>query len=661
MVRSRIGTQLAFADTDSPPGTDPQASDARTTATSLGDAEAGFAPSKESAPPSGEARPPASENAADADRGDTAERERNGGPFALVLEIIAPWFGRAARSIGLGCLLSLGCGTAQSIEVEGVVRDGRTGEPIAGAQITTEDGRTLETDDEGRFVVSAREGERVVARARGRCDASAKVEPATGLTLSSMERLEVPAGVVEAGLDTEMRIEVRTPCDPGASLRWQQISGPTLGPQHLRLEEHGRVVVLRTLSDMPGRRDYELEVSSLLDGAAQRRVVRVSAGVSPTGACEATRRAWGMGACGADAGTCETGCASCHADTERVDAERLTEEVLEWELSAMSAAHAQGADLAVSDDETRASTCSDCAPGASAVAPIACGTCHAPSDDEARPLRLLDTVFDAGFDAALDRAFGGALAPHGGAAELGVQSGALEHLGSGAVCASCHRLSPDASREAAPRAPQADVLLGRGARLTTSIDGGSHRFIVDTCVRCHMARPPEGHALRGLAGGHTLSMRALEGEPRFNDAACAACHGEVAVDRIGTRDWNADGRVSRLAEEYASALDLAGARLRERIAALRLRDACAAPHVAYEVVEQHGALVLADTRGVLLGDCDASGAFDASETHYGIDALPRALADAAYDLHLVRSDGSAGAHNPAYTFAGLSAVSRGLR
>jgi hypothetical protein len=608
MVRSRIGSRPAIADTDALPGTDRWA---------------GSSHSHEGACIEREA----------VDR----HPDRPAGPFAFVLEIVAPWFGRTARSVGLGCLLALGCGGPEQVELEGVVRDGRTGDPVVGAQITTEDGRTLETDREGRFSVSAREGERVVARARGRCDAFAKVDPDRPLSLTSFERLDVHPRRRDIELDTEVRIEVRTPCDDGAPVRWQQVFGPALGPDQLRVEDGGRVLVLRAhaLEQLEGRAasTYRLEGRGELGGQTVTRVVTVRAGATPTGACAATEHAWGLDGCGTDGGACGERCAQCHADVDPPEAAHLTPEVEEWRLSAMSTLPAE----LTNAHPTSREECASCHRGPGTfVAPVTCGSCHEPGAVAPHGLRVHDTV----------PAIAGAPA---------------DHLGSGAMCASCHR-SDGSGPDAAPHAAQSEVLLGRGARLVPPMEDGAHRFIVDTCVRCHMARPALGDPLRGRVGGHTFAMRARGGEPAFNEAACTPCHGRVEPAAIGgERDRDGDGVAATVTREHAGALARVDGLLRERILGLGRRDRCSPARVATDVVEHDARLLLTDASGALLGDCDGSRSFEAGEAAVTARALPRRLADVAHDVVLLRSDGSSGLHNPAYTFRVLGAALRALQ
>lgn len=342
-------------------------------------------------------------------------------------------------------------------------------------------------------------------------------------------------------------------------------------------------------------------------------------------------------------------CARCHdADEDDPDTNHVSLEVDEWRLAGMSGFVRELRE----DDPALRSECAQChsaqgfvawqrgqahEPDRDTVAAITCAACHDPHD-ASRPhaLRVFDDV----------DAIGGAPA---------------EHLGSGALCASCHRggvaRADDPARAA--HAPQADVMIGRGARLVPATDEGAHRFIANTCVRCHMSEPAADDPLRGRAGGHTFSIRARVGEPAISSAACSPCHGDGAPEAIGARDWDGDGTSGPIAAEHQRALATASDLLRARIARASITDSCA--HVAADVMEHDARLHLVDAAGALLGDCDGSGRIEDGETAITASALPRRLADAAHDLALLRADGSSGVHNPEYAFRVLSALTRALR
>ncbi|NIS34809.1 MAG: carboxypeptidase-like regulatory domain-containing protein, partial [Actinobacteria bacterium] len=55
--------------------------------------------------------------------------------------------------VGLSSATLLACGSGESVEISGVVRDGRTGEALAGAEVRASGGGEATADEEGRFTV----------------------------------------------------------------------------------------------------------------------------------------------------------------------------------------------------------------------------------------------------------------------------------------------------------------------------------------------------------------------------------------------------------------------------------------------------------------------------------------------------------------------------
>lgn len=334
-------------------------------------------------------------------------------------------------------------------------------------------------------------------------------------------------------------------------------------------------------------------------------------------------------------------CARCHdVDEGDADANHRSPHVDEWRLSPMSRFVR---DLGDDDPATRPG-CASChsvqgfvtwrrtgehiAPDRDTVEPLTCATCH-DAHDATNPqgLRVFDTSDPIAGRPALD-------------------------LGAGAICASCHRagVARPGAPDAAPHASQANLLVGRGARTTVELDGGAHRSIANTCTRCHMTRPDPDDPSYAHVGGHTFSVRARTGEPELSRVACSPCHGEITPDAIGARDWNGDGTEGAIADEYDAAMNAISESLREHILAANVADACETPRVASDVVDLDARLHLVDAAGALLGDCDDDGRIGEGESGSTTSALPRVTADAAWDVALLRADGSRGVHNPAYTF-----------
>jgi predicted CXXCH cytochrome family protein len=342
-------------------------------------------------------------------------------------------------------------------------------------------------------------------------------------------------------------------------------------------------------------------------------------------------------------------CARCHdVEPGDPDANHISPEVREWNVARMSLFTRDLRD----DDPALRRECTQChsaqgfvafrhgrelpVPDRATVAPITCTSCHDPHDAR-NPFAL--RVFDTSDPIA------------------GAQA---TDLGSGALCASCHRASIawDSARDAAPHAPQSDVLVGRGARLVPPLENGMHRSIANTCVRCHMTRPAENDRAFGLSGGHTFSVVTLTGEGELSTAACAPCHGSTAPRDIGVRDWNGDGRAQRIVDEQGDSMRTIRERMSRAIVARAIHDACTPARTAASLVDYDARLVLTDASGQILGDCDSDGRLADTETAVTVAALPSRLADAVHDFAMLEKDGSAGVHNPEYAFRILGALQR---
>lgn len=111
--------------------------------------------------------------------------------------------------------LVAGCGSADRVEVSGVVRDGRTGSPLVGARVTGADGVATHTDAEGRFTIAVMRGLRTQLRvsAEGHADAvqsfgaDAFVEPA----VLAFELAPLVVSEDEVGTDPDAVVRWSTP------------------------------------------------------------------------------------------------------------------------------------------------------------------------------------------------------------------------------------------------------------------------------------------------------------------------------------------------------------------------------------------------------------------------------------------------------------------
>nr|MDQ3032875.1 hypothetical protein [Myxococcota bacterium] len=109
--------------------------------------------------------------------------------------------------------------------------------------------------------------------------------------------------------------------------------------------------------------------------------------------------------------------------------------------------------------------------------------------------------------------------------------------------------------------------------------------------------------------------------------------------------------------EHDRALARARRTVEARVRRARITTRCGTSRaVASSFREHEGAIVLVDVHRVMLGDCDGDGALAADERAITVDALPRDLRNAAWDVMLLERDGSRGVHNPAFAFALLGAI-----
>jgi len=278
---------------------------------------------------------------------------------------------------------------------------------------------------------------------------------------------------------------------------------------------------------------------------------------------------------------------------------------------------------------------------------ITCSSCHATHDKPcAKQLRLCGPVeipgltFDAGQGALC-------IACHTGESDIfqgpllraflpGLPKGGRKGHGGGS--------EPDATHpDAAPHAPQFQVLTGRGGRFLTLPQRYAaspvmpHMWTPDSCVGCHYHADATGAG----SGGHTFRLapqsvetQAKECPPRpdfarikkSKDAStCAQCHGPMSVlDRSAMGDYDGNGRVEGIAEEVEGLL-----------LSLRREMLQHAPN---------GFLVEGERIAMATAECTplrgAKGELVAPE---GL------LHKAAWNYLLILRDGSAGIHNPKYT------------
>lgn len=155
---------------------------------------------------------------------------------------------------------------------------------------------------------------------------------------------------------------------------------------------------------------------------------------------------------------------------------------------------------------------------------------------------------------------------------------AVFDMGTGNLCANCHRARRSAEAIVVPTAanairahwgahhgPQADILAGKngyefsGKRYTSSIHT---RVIRDSCVDCHLARPEGRYGLSSAVGGHSFYLKGdVHGSDRLNIAACSGCHSDVSQEgehySISAKgDYDNDGTVETAQAEIEGMLEL---------------------------------------------------------------------------------------------------------
>jgi len=232
-------------------------------------------------------------------------------------------------------------------------------------------------------------------------------------------------------------------------------------------------------------------------------------------------------------------------------------------------------------------------------------------------------------------------------------------VGRGAICMTCHNtrrgLRNDtvyadyAGTSEQVRAPhpgaQTDVLVGQNAYLGAVGLRGSHSFLENTCVTCHMeATPPPADLSYNLSGtNHTFFAR--------NDI-CADCHTGLTADVI-------QGPVEMKLEELKGLLEQAHLDLlRAQVNAGNTIDldgdatiTSPADVVSVEFDESRGSQALTVTLmggmsfgPISMGNINVVPAMGSPARYYTV--MNDALSKAGWNWALISADGSKGVHNP---------------
>jgi len=304
-------------------------------------------------------------------------------------------------------------------------------------------------------------------------------------------------------------------------------------------------------------------------------------------------------------------CLQCH------DAPPQYNTGTQWKASAHSTLHLSG-------EATARTTCFPCHRGAAFVKfaknptnpgydlaeddihTISCATCHEPHTLELR-LTTLDTLANG-------------YVPESDPDVVG---------GNGYLCMNCHHARENSvtrvnSQQVRFRdrfyphySPQADMFLGANAyEYDLDITGiGTHQFIENACVTCHMSPDPEEQF---PVQNHVMTMRDEEGNERVE--VCQPCHGNITSfnEVMAKSDYDGDGSVEGTQTEIIGLLD--------QLRAILPKDTSGEP------------VTMAIDSMLVKNDPN----------------YPRNL-PAIYNYYFVKNDWSEGVHNSAYAVALLQA------
>ena len=108
-------------------------------------------------------------------------------------------------------------------------------------------------------------------------------------------------------------------------------------------------------------------------------------------------------------------------------------------------------------------------------------------------------------------------------------------LGTGAMCAQCHKLRPtrDVPGTSIHQSHQSEMVFGIGGYHYPGekYASGSHQHMKDACANCHMSKAPAGSD--AVLGSHSWRMHDDNGTPdnkaddHYNTTACVTCHGPM--------------------------------------------------------------------------------------------------------------------------------------
>jgi hypothetical protein len=184
--------------------------------------------------------------------------------------------------------------------------------------------------------------------------------------------------------------------------------------------------------------------------------------------------------------------------------------------------------------------------------------------------------------------------------------------GTGAMCMSCHneRYAPNFETLRTPHpSSQAGVYTASGGARIEGFNYGStsaHRNLDNTCVACHMTETEDGYA------SHSFRVDDVQ-------ASCSQCHQNLNDVNLQARnDYDGDGETKGFQDEVEGLLVVVEAAISEAL--------------------DGGTFSSAGGAVVFVAEDDSA-----------VTEVPQEVYNAAYNVLLVRQDGSLGVHNPIYT------------
>ncbi|OEF97903.1 ammonia-forming cytochrome c nitrite reductase subunit c552 [Desulfuribacillus alkaliarsenatis] len=198
--------------------------------------------------------------------------------------------------------------------------------------------------------------------------------------------------------------------------------------------------------------------------------------------------------------------------------------------------------------------------------------------------------------------------------------------GTGALCITCHHGRRDtraiyeeyegggATRFSYPHYGPAALTTGMGGVEYPDVEYGhtpAHGELENTCLTCHMPQTADGYR------DHTFQM-----DEQYAGQTCGGCHS-------GITDWNLNGFQDQV-QEWVSQLEEA-------------------------IFEETGSVYISSGGGQLIFYADEARTETLTPDQVSLEAFI-----AAYNVYLIRTEGSWGVHNPAYTRSLLQESYRAL-